>query len=406
MNCHIAHHSSRPNKEPQRTTDCTSLPELTIRGSMSNHFSAFKEHRTYIQRLYRYTLRTLNERTYSHTYRKFLHERIRTSLNNNRNNKSSWSVREKILRLETLGSALHENNIECVEKLISQTQLDPDIVDIKRMIKEHEERIVPPQQDPQVLRSCNVVDRYIKIKQSQNLLPIQISKKIKRHLLTPVALDWDASNKISRIKTQLEKGVTKTYLTYTRAGPNIIWFIRSPLNRHKSQSKKLSYLISTTKKQCQDDLDTIDMCHENGKWAITEGVWEEYLKTGNLLNFESNPDLYRKINTASSRHRKENHNARRSVNEIPSTLFHWLEPLATIISDISKKQQAEAKYFNDYKDKMLIKEGQMQHYKDRTAIMHERRKARFATMMDNEIPNALTFDKGFNLTTILERNKF
>ena len=370
------------------------------------HFSAFPEHRAHVLLLYRYTLRTVQDRIHSQSFRKLVRQKIRTTISNNKNNKSSWSVRDKILKLETLSKAINDGDLDCVEKLIAEGNVKPDITQVKRMVKDYEKYNTPPRQDPKVLRSCNVVDRYIKIKQSQGLIAPHISKKIKRHLLTPVALDWDANNKIQRIRAQLEKGVPNTYLAYTKAGPNTIWFIRSPLNRHKSQSKKLSHLISTTKKRCQEDLDTIDTCHSIGRWAIAEGLWEEYISTGRLLQINDTTDLFKKVKIGADKLKQQNHIQAESVNGIPFTLFHWVEPLSAIISDISKRQDAETKYFDEYKNKKLIEEGQLEFYKEKTAAMHERRKARFDNMMKNEIPHALTFDEGRDLTTILERNKF
>ena len=211
---------------------------------MLKQFSELKDHHRYVLRLYRYTIRTTHQNINSISYQNELLNKIREKIENNRNNKSSWNVRNLLENLQTINKYIISGKYHQINKLMNKNKKTENLKPIKDVIGTLVPK-QPPKQDPKLLKQSNILDKYIKIKTSQGLLPDQISKQMKRKLLLPIALDWHSKLKIDRIQNELDKGIPEVYLNYTRVGPSTIWFVRSPVNKKKSQSKKLSYLIRT-----------------------------------------------------------------------------------------------------------------------------------------------------------------
>ncbi|KAG0667091.1 Essential for respiratory growth and required for mitochondrial protein synthesis [Maudiozyma exigua] len=377
---------------------------------MLKQFSELKDHHRYVLRLYRYTIRTTHFNVSSILYRKQITNKVREKINNNRNNKSSWSVRNLLEQLESLNRYIQSGEYKQAEKLLSESKKSDNLKQIKEAIVKITPKEQPPRQDPNLLRQSNILDKYIKIKRSQGKLPHQITKLMKRKLLLPAALDWHAKLKIARIEAQLEKGVPEVYLNYTRAGPSTIWFVRSPVNKKKAQSKKLSNLIETTRKENQDILDSLDVCKQNAEWALSEALWEETLLNGNILKFDDTENILKRVDKIVNS--KELLSAG-TVTEnlkykdgIPISVISWLSPISDTMNKLNNTVQKRARYFDRYKDNVILKDGHIDYYKKKTADMHLRRKARFQKMMEEDVPNRSIFDMNNNLYSILEKYKF
>ncbi|CAB4256589.1 similar to Saccharomyces cerevisiae YDR065W RRG1 Protein of unknown function, required for vacuolar acidification and mitochondrial genome maintenance [Maudiozyma barnettii] len=377
---------------------------------MSTHFSLLRDHRLYVLRLYRYTLRTTRHNINSIIYRNHILDKVKERITNNRLNKSSWAVHNLLEKLESLNCAIQKNDYNQVRRLLTDPKVDPNLKLIKTSINEIKLNAKPPQQDPKLLIQSNILDKYMKIKQSDHLLPAQISKKIKRNLLLPIALDWHSRNKIDRIQKQLDKGIPEVYLSYTKAGPSTIWFVRSPVNKQKAQSRKLSSLISKTKKENQDVLDGIVACEKNAQWALSEAIWEEYLANENLPNFNNISELLSRVEKIEKTKQLVSStvvtNNLQYKDGMPVTVLSWLSPISNVITELNKSLYERAASFEKFKKEVLLKDGHVEYYKEKTATMHLKRKKRFENMLKNDIPNAFTFEKDHNLYSILENNKF
>ncbi|SMN21901.1 similar to Saccharomyces cerevisiae YDR065W RRG1 Protein of unknown function, required for vacuolar acidification and mitochondrial genome maintenance [Maudiozyma saulgeensis] len=377
---------------------------------MSTHFSLLRDHRHYVLKLYRHTLRTTTGNINSVLFRNQIINKVKERITNNKNNKSSWSVYSLLLKLESLNCAIKEGDYNQVNKFITETKMDPNSRIIKSQINAIKTNMKQPQQDPKLLAQSNILDKYIKIKQSEHLLPGQLSKKIKRKLLLPIALDWYSKNKIDRIQKQLDKGIPEVYLSYTKAGPSTIWFVRSPVNKQKAQSRKLSFLISSAKKENQDVLDGIAACELNAQWALSEAVWEEYLANGNLPSFNSVNEVLSKVDKIEKTKRLVSSTVvlenLQYKDGMPVTIISWLSPIGKVISELNKSLHERAASFAKFKKEILLKDGHVEYYKEKTASMHLKRKERFNNMLKNYVPNACTFEEGHNLYSILENNKF
>lgn len=374
---------------------------------MVTQFGKLKSHHFYVLRLYRHSIRTINQTTDSLSYQKHIKERIKTKINDNKFNKSSWSVHNLLVNLETVNSSLVANDFTKVNEILDESnKTNEDTRIIGNLLKEKDKVGSNIIQDPKQLKELSILDKYIKVRQSQDLLPICISKKLKRELLLPIALDWNAKNKIRRIQSQLDKGVPNIYLSYTKAGPSTIWFVRSPVNKSKSQSKKLSKLISAVKKENQMVLDGVESCEKNAKWAFYEALWEEYLSSGKLLKYSSGQALNKMTQLRQSDSVEESKKISSSKQLLPDSVISWLLPISETISQLTNTIISRAKYFDHYKDEVLIKGGHIDYYTKKTTEMYNKRKMRFDAMLKNEVPSALTFEKDRNLTSILEDNKF
>lgn len=376
---------------------------------MLKQFSELKDHHRYVLRLYRYTIRTAHGNVNSILYQNQLLNKVRGRINSNQNNKSSWSVRNLLEKLETINKHIKSGEYQQADKILNATKKSDNLKPIKDAIVAMAPK-PPPRQDPKLLRQSNILDKYMKIKKSQGLLPDQISKPMKRKLLLPVALDWHAKLKITQIKAQLDKGIPEVYLNYTRVGPSTIWFVRSPVNKKKAQSKKLSHLIKTTRKENQDILDSLDVCKQNAEWALSEALWEETLLNGNILKFDNIDDILKRVDKICNS--KELLSVG-SVTEnleykdgVPISVLSWLSPICDTMNRLNKIVEKKAVYFDKYKDKVLLRDGHIEYYKEKTANMHLKRKDRFEKMMKEDVPNASIFDMDNSLYSILEKHKF
>ncbi|CCF57248.1 hypothetical protein KAFR_0C02550 [Kazachstania africana CBS 2517] len=360
---------------------------------MVSNFSRLSSHRHYVLRLYRCTLRLLRRNCHSILLQSNIRNKIKAVLKDNRNNKSSWNVLALLKKLEELNGHLFEHNFKIMSELVRVSSvIEPS--ESSKILNLLESSTKTKVQTPEETKQMGILSKYITSKQASGHLPNTIPGEYKRGLLLPLALHEFSQRKIKRIEQQLDKGIPKVYLSYTKAGSSKIWFVRAPFNKGRRQSKGLSAFIKYEREKNQKSIDSIAYCENMAKWAFYEAVWEHAIENGGkILPFS----LYNMLNNIKLDKPHEDNSALK--------VYEWFFPLKTVINRLGQKNNLTTKCFERYKQRLIMKDGRMDFFTKKTAKMYKNRKARFDAM-SKAVPYAFIYHDKYNLPSILDKHKF
>ena len=225
-----------------------------------------------------------------------------------------------------------------------------------------------------------------------------ISKKYKLNLLLPLALNDHACENLFHIQQKLEKGPPSARLSYTKEGRNQIWFVRSPINKGKQQSKKLGILIRQERKNSQKNIDNLNFCEVNATWALHEAIWEEYLESKKIIKL--NLPKYLEYTSYPSKSAKYN-----SIG-LNKSIKEWIDPLRDIMFNLQSKSFQRVEYFNNYKEKLLKKDGQLAYFDKMSKKMYIKRLESFKRMSEEDLPYITPFIGERDLPSVLAKYGF
>lgn len=373
---------------------------------MPLHFKNLAQHRNYVLHWYRYTLRNSSRYTSSAHLQCRIRRITKNVLKKHKADMSSWSVYILLNEIKELNERLISGDITWVWDKLSST------AKAKKKRKNILEAPSPPSvmtEDPNHIREMNILHQYIKERQKELKLPLNIPNEYKSKLLLPLALHNDSLKKLHRLQIQLAQGPPKIHLNYTSAGRSRIWFIRSALNKGKRQSKALGRLIRMEKKQNQNILNYLDSCQENSVWAWHEAVWEHYLVTGKILRNEQFTSFFHE-NASKSREILggtliSTNTPVQSQPPWSNLVEDWLHPIKSAMKILQKKSVERAKYFDQYRRKILM-DGHAKFFNQKSNQMYSNRLARYKTMAEQDLPFVTPFFARQNLPSVLKSRKF
>lgn len=320
---------------------------------------------------------------------------VKAATYHHRGDQSSWSVRKLLSNLRTLNILLYEGAVKDTLKLLStfkknssrpSTETSKLLKKINQISLEH---IKATREAPETIREMFILKRYVSKKQKQNKLPSNISKEYKLKLLLPLALHELSLIKFNRIASKIRK-VPTTSITSTMAGRSRVWFVRSAVNKGKRQSKMLGSLIRYERKMNQKIIDGIHKCEMDADWALHEAIWENYLESNVILNYDTGKYL----------------NAIRKNQNVNSHIHDWLSPLQKVVGDLNMRSLEKSKTFIDFKEKTLINGGLARYFEKRAMTMHSKRLERFQKMVKTDLPHVIPFVTNQTLSACLAKYHF
>ncbi|EDO16281.1 hypothetical protein Kpol_1053p18 [Vanderwaltozyma polyspora DSM 70294] len=378
---------------------------------MTSHFSSLPAHRSYIFSLYRDVLRNIHRCCYSVELQNILTSKLNLTMKQQKGTMSSWKAHSKIKELEELNDRLINRDLPYLKELINNlsgnkinsTQPNQYVQDLKEATNLINEYHSNNSQSIETIKKMDILNRYIKTKQSKHLLPKEISNVYKESLLLPFAIHEDSIYKLNKLHNQLIRGPPRVRLTNTKAGKITIWFLRSALNKKDRQSKKLKLRIAKEKQKHQQRIDNIKTCEKYAYWALLEASWESLLNTGKLPTININKTI-NNLSTLDNEdiniNRKNNHH----IKDIH--VKEWIEPITYSIKQLVDKEFERKCHYENYKKIILYgkNNGLIDFFENKTKVMYARRVSRYKTVV-NGLPFIIPTIPRRDLRTALLDNK-
>lgn len=383
------------------------------------HFCELKSHRDHILQLYRCCLRAIDRQNHSIKQSLQLKGLLRRRLDSYKQLKSSWSAYKHLQKFDHLARILVQGNFPDANELLNQYNKAKKPDSVGNVLAILEEKARPALQSPEKVREMGLLSRYIHHRRIHGTLPKTIPREYMEKLLLPLAIDWNARLRLQRIQRQIAQGVPKVYLSHSSVGRSTIWFVRSPLNKGKRQSKKLSKIFINLRREHQMVLDGYTICKQDAQWALHEAMWERYLETGELTpyNFKQEMKKFKSEKMLQARSLKEPSSSQlgasalkrgdiRPKQGVDDYVRGWLSPIVEVMDTLGKLEDSRATYYANYRDNVLIRGKQLDFFMDRTESMYRKRKARFEEMLSTRVGFASPYDEDNNLAFILREHKF
>ena len=383
------------------------------------HFCELSSHRNHILQLYRCCLRAIDRQSRSIKQSLQLKELLRRRLDSYKQLKSSWSVYERLQKFDHLARVLVQGNFSDANELLNQHNKAKKPTGVANVLAMLEEKAKPTLQSPEEVREMGLLSRYVHHRQIHGGLPRTIPREYMQKLLLPLAADWNARLRLQRIQRQMARGVPKVYLSHSSVGRSTIWFVRSPLNKGRRQSKKLSKIFISLRKEHQMVLDGYTTCKQDAQWALHEAMWEKYLETGKLTpyNFKQEMKKFKSEKMRQVRSSKEpessplgtstfNKGGIKLKQGVDDYVRGWLSPIVEVMDSLEKMEDSRAAYYANYRDNVLIRGKQLDFFMDSTESMYRKRRARFKEMQSTRVGFASPYDEDNNLASILREYKF
>ncbi|EJT41613.1 RRG1-like protein [Saccharomyces kudriavzevii IFO 1802] len=236
---------------------------------MAQNFGRIPSHKYYVLSLYRIVLRNIPKRCCSYAFQYEIKKNLSRQLTKHKHDKSSWSVYILLDKFKLLNSYLSEGKLQEIKNLIKPLRKTSKQLKTTKILGTLTDLGDNTVQSPEEVRNLHILETYIKQKQDLGLLPIYVPKTYKINLLLPLALNDHACVNLYNIQQKLEKGSPSARMSYTKEGRNQIWFVRSPVNKGKRQSKKLGVLIRQERKDSQKNVDNLNFCEAKCYLGIT-----------------------------------------------------------------------------------------------------------------------------------------
>ncbi|CCH61902.1 hypothetical protein TBLA_0F03650 [Henningerozyma blattae CBS 6284] len=378
---------------------------------MRSNFSQFQIHRQYILSLYRYSLRNIKCNCKSIQLRDKVFEKLRVTIHKNKNVKKGFPVYELIQKLITLNDDLKEKN---VVKIWNQLQpvCDKTTVVMKKteevvqLVNKLHPKIISKKstQTTDEVQKAKYLFDYIKYQQSKNKLPKHglVNSEYKLKLLLPMALDYTSKFKINLSKKKYKKIKTPpTYLVHKKIGSNFIWFVRSIINKHSNQSKKLSSIIQQEIIKAQERLDAIKRIEDMKDWAILESRWEKLLTgtadTDWILTYDIVLDKLKSENIR-DRLRFKNYMNKRILNNGIHEAYSK-NPNVDVSRNLMKENIQAQKNSKNHFNK-----SQFDYYHDLSVKYYNFKMKHFYDFLENEVPKNIVYVKDLNLYNLSVKN--
>ncbi|CAI1819149.1 hypothetical protein SEUBUCD646_0B01950 [Saccharomyces eubayanus] len=367
---------------------------------MAHNFGRIPSHQCYVLNLYRTILRNIPKNCHSYAFQKEIKSNLSRQLTKHKHDKSSWSVYILLNKFNQLNNYLLEGKLQEIKHLIQPLKKVSKQLKTTRILKTlNDLGNGNSLQSPEEIRELHVLSTYIKQKQNLGLLPNCIPKEYKLKLLLPLALNESACVKLYNIHQKLEKGSPSARLSYTKEGRNQIWFVRSPINKGKRQSKMLGILIRQERKDSQKNIDDLNFCESNASWALHEAIWEEYLESKRIIEINLAKYLEYNIDNPKKPARYNPASQNKKINE-------WVDPVREVIFNLQAKSIQKVEYYNDYKEKLLSKDGQLAYFDKLSKAMYAKRLESFEKMAEEALPYVTPFIPKKDLLNALTKYGF
>ncbi|CAI4056516.1 hypothetical protein SUVZ_02G1940 [Saccharomyces uvarum] len=367
---------------------------------MAQNFGRIPSHQCYVLNLYRTVLRNVPKNCHSYAFQNEIKSNLSRQLTKHKHDKSSWSVYILLEKLNQLNNSLVEGKVQEIKHLMQPLKKTPKQLKTTRIFKPlndlGNENLL---QSPGEIRELHVLSTYIKQKQDLGLLPSYIPKKYKLNLLLPLALNDRACVKLYNIHQKLEKGSPSARLSYTKEGRNQIWFVRSPINKGKRQSKMLGILIRQERKDSQKNIDNLNFCESNATWALHEAIWEEYLESKRIIEVNLAKYLEYNIDNPNKPAKYTPASQNKKINE-------WVNPVREVMFNLQAKSIQKVEYYSDYKEKLLSEDGQLAYLDKLSKAMFAKRLESFEKMTKEALPYVTPFIPKKDLLSVLTKYGF
>ena len=365
---------------------------------MAQNFGKIPSHKSYVLSLYRTVLRNIPKYCHSYAFQYELKKNLAKQLIKHKHDKSSWSVYILLNEFSLLNDYLLEGKLCEIKNLMKPLKRTAKQLKTTKILNSLNTLGDDNAQSPEEVRKHHVLSTYIKRRQNLGLLPAYIPKKYKHSLLLPLALNDHACLNLFHVQQKLENGPPSARLSYTKEGRNQIWFVRSPINKGRQQSKKLGTLIRQERKDSQKNIDNLNICEINATWALHEAIWEEYLASKKIikLNLPKYLDYTANI-SKSTKYNPANQNQK---------IKEWVDPVREIMFKLQSKSFQKVEYFDKYKEKLLRKDGQLAHFDKMSKEMYAKRLKLFKKMTEEALPYVTLFIEKRDLQSVLAKYGF
>ncbi|EJS44273.1 YDR065W [Saccharomyces arboricola H-6] len=366
---------------------------------MPQNFGRIPSHQSYVLNLYRVVLRNIPKYCSSYAFQYEIKKSLSRQLAKHKQDKSSWSVYILLGKFNQLNNYLLEGRLQEIKNLMKPLKKTSKQLKTTKIVKSLTSLGDTTVQSPEEVRELHVLNTYIKRKQSVGLLPNYIPKEYKLNLLLPLALNDHACMNLYNIKQKLERGPPSARLSYTKEGRNQIWFVRSPINKGKSQSKKLGILIRQERKDSQKNVDNIKLCETNATWALHEAIWEEYLECNKIIDINLAKYLEYSVNNPKepAKHKPASQNQR---------IKEWVDPVRDIMFNLQSKSFEKMEYYNNYKENLLRSDGQLAYFDKLSKEVYSKRSESFEKMSEEALASVTPFIARRDLRSVLTNYGF
>ncbi|CAI4328088.1 BAF_collapsed_G0009480.mRNA.1.CDS.1 [Saccharomyces cerevisiae] len=365
---------------------------------MAQNFGKIPSHKSYVLSLYRTVLRNIPKCCHSYAFQYEIKKTLSKQLFKHKHDKSSWSVYTLLNEFSSLNNCLLEGKLQEIKNLMKPLKKMKKQLETTKILNSLTSLGDVKTNDPEEVRRFHVLSAYIKRKQDLGLLPAYIPKTYQHKLLLPLALNEHACLKLFHIQQKLKNGPPSAGLSYTKEGRNQIWFVRSPINKGRQQSKKLGILIRKERKDSQKNIDNLNFCEINAAWALHEAIWEEYLESKKIIKV----NLPKYLEYAA--------NIPKSTKCNPSSQYQkikeWVDPVREIMFELHSKSFQRVEYFNKYKEKLLKNGGQLAYFDKKSKEMYAKRLTLFRKMSKETLPYVTLFIEGRDLPSVLAKYGF
>lgn len=366
---------------------------------MAQNFGGIPSHKYYVLSLYRIVLRNIPKRCCSYAFQYEIKKNLSRQLTKHKHDKSSWSVYILLDKFKLLNSYLSEGKLQEIKNLMKPLRKTSKQLKTTKILGTLTDLGDNTVQSPEEVRNLHILETYIKQKQDLGLLPIYVPKTYKINLLLPLALNDHACVNLYNIQQKLEKGSPSARMSYTKEGRNQIWFVRSPVNKGKRQSKKLGVLIRQERKDSQKNVDNLNFCEANVTWALHEAIWEEYLESKRIIKINLTKYLDYNINRSNKTTEYNPVSQIQKINE-------WVDPVREVMFNLQSKSFQKVEYFANYKDKLLKKGGQLAYFDKISKEVYFKRVKSFETMCEEALPHVTPFIMKRDLPNVLTKYGF
>ncbi|KAG0672718.1 Essential for respiratory growth and required for mitochondrial protein synthesis [Kluyveromyces marxianus] len=394
---------------------------------MVRPFGQLGNHRKHVLDWYRYSLRNIKANIEIEHLKTQVYSTLRRTVRENKNHKSAWYVRGLLQDLNDINTYILNDDLHQLLKLrdkysnedviTSTTTNTPpsgnallgeaitgikvptdSFVLIEREEKDERKKkkkamTLSSSPSPSSARSDRLSRRvlYSYIRKHYRP-PFSLPQEHLESLIKPLAYHEYYCKKLYLIELRLAQGPPKVSLGYTGAGRARIWFVRSPLNRKKRQSKRLTTLIRLSKLQAQKNLDGARECEKMLWHGYHEAQWEYMLEKNNQMFPKTAEEVISLV--------KQGGNLRR----LPVNFVNWLQPIIEALQQFERLDIEVQEKFRKQRD-MLVEGGQYQYYHNLNQQLYANRMARFKNLK-KELPVTNPFTKENNLGALLVKWKF